>query len=180
MPHDGEDHHQDLHRDGENDVLRGDAVGAADCTNFASQCVYAGSGVMNYEKDFGWYYIDANNKAPAWTGVEYFYRFMTREAQNPGPVALNASISQLELGDVVQLSFDGENWNHSPVVVRLLRRPALRPADDVLVVVERRVPAIGPAAGVPHCRGAVIGKQAPAICFVHNQITPSAQYMRER
>ena len=34
----------------------------------------------------GWYYIDANNKAPAWTGVEYFYRFMTREAQNPGPI----------------------------------------------------------------------------------------------
>ena len=100
-----------------------------DCANFASQCVYAGSGVMNYEKDFGWYYIDANNKAPAWTGVEYFYRFMTREAQNPGPVALNASISQLELGDVVQLSFDGESWNHSPVVVRLLRTPALRPAD---------------------------------------------------
>ena len=47
-----------------------------DCTNFASQCVYAGSGVMNYTKDLGWYYIDANNKAPAWTGVEYFYNFM--------------------------------------------------------------------------------------------------------
>ena len=40
-----------------------------DCTNFASQCVYAGSGIMNFEKDFGWYYIDPNNKAPAWTGV---------------------------------------------------------------------------------------------------------------
>ena len=37
-----------------------------DCTNFASQCVYAGSGVMNYTRDLGWYYIDANNKAPAW------------------------------------------------------------------------------------------------------------------
>ena len=57
---------------------------------------------------------------------------MTREAQNPGPVAINASISQLELGDVVQLSFDGESWNHSPVVVRLLRRPALRPADVLI------------------------------------------------
>ena len=103
-----------------------------DCTNFASQCIYAGAGVMNWTPVTGWYYIDANNKAPAWTGVEYFYRFMTREAQNPGPVALNASISQLELGDVVQLSFDGENWNHSPVVVRLLRRPALRPADVLI------------------------------------------------
>lgn len=103
-----------------------------DCTNFASQCVYAGSGVMNYTKDFGWYYIDANNKAPAWTGVDYFYRFMTREENSVGPVAENASISQMEPGDVVQLSFDGENWNHSPVVVRLLRQPALRPADVLI------------------------------------------------
>ena len=38
---------------------------------------------MNFEKDFGWYYIDPNNKAPAWTGVEYFSRFMTREDVQP-------------------------------------------------------------------------------------------------
>ena len=103
-----------------------------DCTNFASQCVYAGSGIMIFEKDFGWYYIDPNNKAPAWTGVEYFSRFMTREDASVGPVAVDATISQLEPGDVVQLSFDGENWNHSPVVVRLLRQPALRPADVLI------------------------------------------------
>lgn len=100
-----------------------------DCTNFASQCVYAGSGVMNYTKDFGWYYIDANHKAPAWTGVDYFYQFMTRKKESIGPVAQETSIGQLLPGDVVQLSFDGENWNHSPVVVRLLRQPALTPAD---------------------------------------------------
>ena len=28
-----------------------------DCTNFASQCVFAGSGVMNFTPTFGWYYI---------------------------------------------------------------------------------------------------------------------------
>ena len=77
-----------------------------DCTNFASQCVYAGSGVMNYTKDLGWYYINANNKAPAWTGVAYFYNFMTRTAESVGPVAQAASIEQLLPGDVVQLSFD--------------------------------------------------------------------------
>ena len=27
-----------------------------DCTNFASQCIYAGSGVMNYTPVTGWYY----------------------------------------------------------------------------------------------------------------------------
>ena len=35
-----------------------------DCTNFASQCVFAGSGVMNFTPDFGWYYIDANPPGP--------------------------------------------------------------------------------------------------------------------
>ena len=75
-----------------------------DCTNFASQCVYAGSGVMNYTKDLGWYYINANDKAPAWTGVEYFYNFMTREGATPGPIAVLASISQVMPGDVVPLT----------------------------------------------------------------------------
>ena len=40
-----------------------------DCTNFASQCVYAGSGVMNYTPDVGWYYINVNNRSPSWTGA---------------------------------------------------------------------------------------------------------------
>ena len=87
---------------------------------------------MNFTKEFGWYYLDPNNKAPAWTGVTYFYNFMTRSETTIGPVAQDASISQMELGDVIQLSFDGENWNHSPVVVGLLRRPALRPADVLI------------------------------------------------
>lgn len=29
-----------------------------DCTNFVSQCLYAGCRVMNYSGDDGWYYID--------------------------------------------------------------------------------------------------------------------------
>lgn len=98
-----------------------------DCTNFASQCVYAGSGVMNYTKDLGWYYYDANNKAPAWTGVEYFYRFMTRREESRGPVAQEAPLEQLQPGDVVQLSFDGVSFQHTPVVVATLGR-SLGPA----------------------------------------------------
>lgn len=59
-----------------------------DCTNFASQCLYAGTGVMNFTPDLGWYYIDANRKAPAWTGVPYFYNFITRDWNGPGPFGL--------------------------------------------------------------------------------------------
>ena len=38
-----------------------------DCTNFASQCLYAGTGVMNFDPVYGWFYRDPNDKAPAWT-----------------------------------------------------------------------------------------------------------------
>ena len=34
-----------------------------DCTNFASQCLYAGTGIMNFTPEFGWYYIDATDRA---------------------------------------------------------------------------------------------------------------------
>ena len=88
-----------------------------DCTNFASQCIYAGSGIMNFMPTFGWYYIDANRKAPAWTGVEYLRNFLTRAAPSVGPVALEGTIEQLMPGDIVQLSFTGEGFQHSPVVV---------------------------------------------------------------
>ena len=56
-----------------------------DCTNFASQCLFAGTGIMNFTPTFGWYYIDGNDKSPAWTGVPYFYNFMTRKEVSSGP-----------------------------------------------------------------------------------------------
>ena len=48
-----------------------------DCTNFASQCLFAGTGVMNDTLELGWYYRSLNDRAAAWTGVEYFYKFLT-------------------------------------------------------------------------------------------------------
>lgn len=88
-----------------------------DCTNFASQCIYVGAGVMNYTPTFGWYYINANDKAPAWTGVEYLYNFLTRRTPSVGPFAGEVPPERIRPGDIVQLSFDGAGWQHSPVVV---------------------------------------------------------------
>ena len=88
-----------------------------DCTNFASQCIYAGSGIMNFTPDFGWYYLDANNKAPAWTGVPYLYQFLTRKTRSVGPVAVEVGLEELLPGDVVQFSPDGSTFTHTPVVV---------------------------------------------------------------
>lgn len=101
-----------------------------DCTNFASQCLYAGAGVMNFTPTFGWYYVNANEKAPAWTGVEYLYHYLTRRTPSVGPFAGEVPLEQLQPGDIVQLSFDGVGWQHSPVVVAADRA---RNTADVLV-----------------------------------------------
>lgn len=88
-----------------------------DCTNFASQCIRAGGGIMNYLPTFGWYYIDANRKSPAWTGVPYLYKFLTRSSDIVGPVARICQIDELMPGDLVQLSFSDDIFGHTLVVV---------------------------------------------------------------
>lgn len=100
-----------------------------DCTNFASQVVYAGSGVMNPTPTFGWYYYSINNRAPAWTGAQFFYRFLVNN-RGVGPVAVEADISLAEPGDIVQLSFDGWSFVHSPVIVSVGENPS---PDNILV-----------------------------------------------
>lgn len=96
-----------------------------DCTNFASQCLYAGTGVMNYEPVYGWFYRNANDKAPAWTGVKYFHQFVTRTEENAGPFGVLARLAECSPGDFVQLSFDGTNFSHTPIIVAMGRRPTL-------------------------------------------------------
>lgn len=87
-----------------------------DCTNFTSQCLYAGSSIMNYTPTFGWFYLSLQNRAPAWTGVNELFRFLTNN-QGAGPYAQEVSLDLIEAGDVIQLSFDGERFAHSPFVV---------------------------------------------------------------
>ena len=90
-----------------------------DCTNFASQCLYAGTGVMNFTPIYGWYYLDPNDKAPAWTGVPYFRNFLVRTEPSPGPFAREVSLEEVEPGDFIQLRFDKERFTHTPIVVEV-------------------------------------------------------------
>lgn len=89
-----------------------------DCTNFASQCIYAGAGVMNYTPTFGWYYISVNDRTPSWTGVEYLYNFLVNN-DGAGPFAKEVTLEELEVGDIVQLGRSTGDFYHSPVVVRI-------------------------------------------------------------
>lgn len=94
-----------------------DPVGG-DCTSFISQCVYAGSLVMNYNKKLGWYYINGNNKSPSWSGVEFFYEFLIKNT-GPGPFGEASSMQDLEIGDIAQISFDGIKFEHTVIVVKI-------------------------------------------------------------
>lgn len=95
-----------------------------DCTNFVSQCLYAGTNSMNYTKNFGWYYIDANNKSPSLTGVEYLYKFLVNN-KSIGPYAKEVEQDQIEVGDIAQLSFDGEKFEHKLLIVEIENKLSL-------------------------------------------------------
>lgn len=101
-----------------------DGIGG-DCTSFVSQCLYAGTGVMNYTKDTGWYYNSPTDRAAAWSGVPYLYNFLTRN-RSVGPFGQPAALSELEVGDVIQLGDASGKWYHSLFVTQVTE-------DDILV-----------------------------------------------
>ena len=86
------------------------------CTNFVSQCIYAGSCEMNYKPTFGWYFISLDDRSPSWTGVEYFYNFIIENA-DVGPFGRVATSDELENGDVIQLARNEEGYYHTLLVV---------------------------------------------------------------
>lgn len=105
-----------------------DNVGG-DCTSFASQCLYAGCKVMNYKPVLGWYYINANRKSPSWSGVPYFYNFLTSNDKE-GPSAVSCDIENLQIGDFIQLGDINDDFYHTLVVVRIDGVPS----DDTIFI----------------------------------------------
>lgn len=85
------------------------------CTNFVSQSVLAGSCTMNYTPTFGWYYISSTDRAPSWTGVEFFYDFMTTN-DGVGPFMREVRRRNVEVGDVIQLANEDDDFYHTLIV----------------------------------------------------------------
>ncbi len=86
-----------------------------DCTNFASQCVFAGAKVMNYTSDTGWYYRTSYDRTASWTGVEYLYRFLIGN-NSVGPYARVVPRREARLGDIVQLGRTDRTFYHTSVI----------------------------------------------------------------
>ncbi|RKD32570.1 amidase domain-containing protein [Thermohalobacter berrensis] len=90
-----------------------------DCTNFISQVLHAGGCPMNYKKWTGWYYKNLNERSPSWTGVNFLYEFLINNSER-GPIAEKGDINKLQIGDIIQLDFDGDgSFEHSLVVVKI-------------------------------------------------------------
>lgn len=113
-----------------------------DCTNFVSQAIYYAAGVMNYTPTYGWYYISLNNRAPAWTGVPYFWDFFTTN-KGPGPYGHEVSLSQVQPGDVIQMAIkDPNTFGHTVLVTDILSENP--DADSIVIAAHDRDSAYRP------------------------------------
>ena len=93
------------------------------CTNFVSQCIFAGAPVMNYTRTFGWYYISPEDRAPAWSGVDELYNFLTgapdfaSNNKGYGPYATDARrAGTIDVGDVIQLANEEGEFYHTLII----------------------------------------------------------------
>jgi len=87
------------------------------CTNFVSQCLVAGNMPFNYNY-LGWFYKSLKSRSPSFTGAPYLYNFLTQKSKRRGPFSQEIEISQAEIGDIVQLTFDGIKFSHSMIIVQ--------------------------------------------------------------
>ncbi|MDD6188947.1 MAG: amidase domain-containing protein [Clostridiales bacterium] len=86
-----------------------------DCTNFASQCIYAGAKVMNFTPVMGWYYRSAADRTASWSGVEYLYEFLVNN-KSVGPYGHVVARREARQGDIVQLGRRSGDFYHTPVI----------------------------------------------------------------
>ena len=93
-----------------------------DCTNFVSQAILSGCCKMNDTPTFGWYYLSPDDRAPAWSGVDEFFNFMTGNGDFPpllsrvGPIGYVTDRDYAAFGDVVQLSNRDGEFYHTLII----------------------------------------------------------------
>lgn len=97
-----------------------------DCTNYISQCIKAGKIPLDTQGENvlkKWYWYSDNSRTPTWTAAEPFYRYIIgnnkSDTQNFGVYARIAKYNELELGDIVQLVYEGGSY-HTMIVTDIL------------------------------------------------------------
>lgn len=92
-----------------------------DCTNYVSQCLWAGGAPMSYarERSKGWWYRFGD--PPSWSyswSVAHSLHWYLAGSQSGLRGKEVSSARQLEPGDVICYDFDGDGrWDHNTIVV---------------------------------------------------------------
>ncbi len=94
-----------------------DKIGG-DCTNFISQCIYAGAKRMNYTPTFGWYYNSLSSRSPAWTSAMFLNRFL-KTNMSTGPRSNVVDKTLISPGDIIQLQDANGHIYHSLYVLSI-------------------------------------------------------------
>ena len=77
---------------------------------------------MNFTTDFGWYYIDPENRAPAWSSVEFIYDYLTGRPDfisangGIGPYGIEVDSTGAIEGDIVQLADSSGDFYHTLII----------------------------------------------------------------
>ncbi|MFQ9308304.1 MAG: amidase domain-containing protein [Paraclostridium sordellii] len=97
-----------------------------DCTNYISQCIHAGGIPFDHEgKDElqKWYWYSDSSRTPSWTAADPFGRYIlnnnNENTQNKGIYAVIAEYNELELGDIIQLIYQGKAY-HTMIVTEVI------------------------------------------------------------
>lgn len=91
-----------------------------DCTNYISQCLYAGGIKMHSGKsktDTCWFYKTGNNRSSSWTGAEQFRKYLNRSSSKIKKKKTNWL--NVQKGDIIQLTLDGKAY-HSLIVTGIV------------------------------------------------------------
>ncbi|RAP74855.1 hypothetical protein DL346_20385 [Paenibacillus montanisoli] len=93
------------------------------CTNYVSQCIFAGSAPMNYtgKRDSGWWYRGFSGKRENWSYSWAVSNALKNYLSAPRGSSLRATVvesaDQLALGDVITYDWSGDNrFQHSTIV----------------------------------------------------------------
>ncbi len=88
-----------------------------DCTNYVSQCLFAGCKTMNFTPVFGWYYKSSYDRAPAWTSVNFLYDFLTTNT-GLGPQGELVTMDKVLPGDIIQIKTE-DTFSHSLIITKI-------------------------------------------------------------
>jgi len=93
-----------------------------DCTNYISQCLWAGGAPMTHfgNRSRGWWYKGNGRTSDNWSytwSVAHSLRWYLRTSQSGLRAIEVNSPSELQLGDVICYDFNGDgHWQHNTIV----------------------------------------------------------------